>query len=99
VSDSDRKFSIQEIREYLKGCLMIRTETDGMGSVRAHDNIDRNFALKCAIHELEDHEDGIAAVTDRVAGGGPKCDVDEDDEHMFGDHIRRLIRVFKKLRG
>ena len=47
------KFSIEEIRQYLEGCCL-------------NGDDEKNDMLKYAISELEDYEDGIEAVTERI---------------------------------
>lgn len=50
-----RRYTIEEIRAYLEGCKF----TGGTCSN------EWNQSLLYAIHELEDHEDGIEAFTER----------------------------------
>ena len=53
----EKKYSIEEIKYYLDGCLLMRDVGYGIT-----DKITENRSLKNAIIDLEDPEDGIEAV-------------------------------------
>lgn len=65
VSDvPEKKYSIEEIKEWLNGCRMLGwVDHEKLGEVN-----EWNKSLNSAIHEIEDPEDGIEAVTERVKG-------------------------------
>jgi len=56
----NKKYTIEEIKYYLQGCILI--QYIGKTSKKVTDKLEHNDALKIAIHELEDFEDGIEAV-------------------------------------
>lgn len=55
-----KKYSIKEIKEYLKGCLLM----SNFGKGYTTDMVE-NVSLKNAIHDISDSEDGIEAVINR----------------------------------
>lgn len=60
-SMSDQKFTIEEIKNYLEGCLFCVHGSDEQITAKIRDN----FSLQCAIDLIEDKEDGIFACTMR----------------------------------
>lgn len=56
-----KKYTIEEIKNYLSGCLLMRNF-----DIDYTTNIVENISLKNAIHDISDVEDGIEAVTNRI---------------------------------
>lgn len=60
-----KRFTIAEIREYFEGCILRKSKSGFMkmaSNEDCTDDLPHNFALKAALRDLEDYQDGIEAV-------------------------------------
>jgi len=76
MSVKQKKFTIKEIKEYLSGCLILRCDQGYMT------NLIENSSLKNAIHEIDDPEDGIEAVTERLK----RYESEKSEKNSSGPH-------------